>query len=116
MKKDRSTRLATSIRKELAEMLSLGKIRELQYVTSLISITRVEVTQGYHHINVFISILGSDDKKQIIKILEHASSQIRGHLCKSLHLRFAPSISFKLDSSIAESQKISQLLDRLKAN
>ena len=54
----RSDRLASSVQKDLSEMISTKKLKEFRdpRFQGLISITGVRVTNGYQHLDIFFSV------------------------------------------------------------
>ncbi|MDX1917911.1 MAG: 30S ribosome-binding factor RbfA [Candidatus Caenarcaniphilales bacterium] len=111
----RGDRLATTIRRELAEMIGERQIKEFRdsAFDGLISITDVRVKNGYQHVDISLSIMGESSKERVLEILTAAISQIRGELCRRLKLRFAPTIAFHLDESIERGCKMWGILDQL---
>ena len=111
----RSTRLASIVKEELAVMINGHQIKELKdpRIQGLISITEVVVTNGYQHMEIFLSIFEKENRAGILEVLNEANSSIRGEICRRLKLRFAPTIVFKLDESIERGFKVWDVLDQI---
>ena len=113
---NRSEKLASSARKELADMISFRQLKELKdlKLEGIISITEVKVEKGYQHFRVFLSFLKEEDQKPALELLNDSIPAIRGELCRRLRLRQAPVLSFHLDSSLKKGAEMCKLLDSIK--
>ena len=108
----RSDRIGEALREEISSIL-LQEINDprIQFV----SITHVEVSADLQHAKIFVSILGSDEKKQeAFDGLKSARGFIQRKLGKRIRLRYTPEIIFKLDTSIDERMHIYELLQEIK--
>jgi ribosome-binding factor A len=115
---DRATRLASTIKKELGEMINGRQLRELKdpRLAGLISVTEVRVTNGYQHMDVFLSIFEEEHQQDVLAVCKEASSAIRGEICRRFHLRTAPTLVFHLDESIKRGFEVFSLLDKIQDN
>lgn len=108
----RSDRIAETIRDVISSIL-LREINDprIQFV----SVMRVEVSSDLQHAKIFVSIIGSDDKKQeAFEGLKSARGFIQRKLGKRIRLRCTPEISFKMDTSVDEGMHIYDLLQEIK--
>ena len=81
-------------------------------VSSLVSVTRCDVTNDLKECKCYISVLGSDDDgKSTMEGLNRASGFIRKRLAESLNLRYTPQIEFRLDKSIEYGVMMSKKID-----
>ena len=81
-------------------------------VSSLVSVTRCDVTNDLKECKAYISVLGSDeDAENTMEGLRRASGFIRKRLAESLNLRYTPQIEFKLDKSIEYGVMMSKKID-----
>ncbi|MCR4846028.1 MAG: 30S ribosome-binding factor RbfA [Eubacterium sp.] len=81
-------------------------------VSSLVSVTRCDVTNDLKECKAYISVLGSDeDAENTMEGLGRASGFIRKRLAESLNLRYTPQIEFKLDKSIEYGVMMSKKID-----
>ena len=81
-------------------------------VSSLVSVTRCDVTNDLKECKCYISVLGSDeDAENTMEGLRRASGFIRKRLAESLNLRYTPQIEFKLDKSIEYGVMMSKKID-----
>lgn len=79
-----------------------------------VTVTSVEVTSDLHYAKVFISVLGTQqEKNETIEALESAKGFISVTASKKVVLRYFPSLTFKLDTSIDKHMRIDELLMKI---
>jgi ribosome-binding factor A len=107
----RPDRVADQIRAEVAGMIARGLHDPgLGFIT----ITRVEVSADLQHARVYYSALGDRAARTNSgKALERASSFMRRQIGQRLRLRRSPELAFVFDESIAQQDRIEQLLQEL---
>ena len=111
----RSDRVAEAIRAEVATFLS-ARAKDPR-ITAMVTVTGVEVTRDLRHAKVFVSMLGDDaQKQQTLEGLSSLAGFLRSHLGRTLQLRSAPQVAFRLDESIARASRIESLLAQLPEN
>jgi ribosome-binding factor A len=105
----RARRLGEQIQRELTELLRRNvKDDRIGNVT----ITAVAVTGDLRTAKVFYLVFGkqgADPKVQ--KGLESAAGFLRNALSKSLMIRYTPTLTFELDTSIEHGVRLTQLID-----
>jgi len=105
----RADRVGEAIRVEVATFLREGA--KDPRLVGMITITAVEVTRDLRHARVFVTILGSETERAAsLDALESMKGHLRTRLAKTLRLRVAPEISFRLDDSVARAARIESLL------
>jgi|SRR4051812_32921084 ribosome-binding factor A len=105
----RSDRVAESIREEVATFLHEGA--KDPRLVAMVTVTAVEVTRDLRQAQVFVSILGSEaERKTTFDALNSLASHLRSRLARSLRLRVAPEVTFRLDESVARAARIESLL------
>ena len=108
----RAKRLGEQIQRELTELLRRDvKDERIGNVT----ITQVNVTGDLRSARVYYLVFGkegSDPKVQ--RGLESAAGFLRNALSKSLMIRYTPTLSFELDTSIEHGVRLTQLINSLK--
>ncbi len=114
----RSDRLASSVQKDLSEMISTKKLKEFRdpRFQGLISITGVKVTNGYQHLDIFFSVFEENYRLGVLEVFKEAIPSIRGEICRGFKLKIAPSLVFHLDESLERGNKIWNLLDNLESH
>jgi ribosome-binding factor A len=109
----RADRVAEAIRTEIATFLSEGA--KDPRLVGLVTITAVEVTRDLRHARLFISVMGSDSERAAtLEALEGMKGHLRTRLAKSMRLRVAPDIAFKVDESVARAARIESLLAQVR--
>ena len=109
----RADRVAEAIRMEVATFLSEGA--KDPRLVGLVTITAVDVTRDLRHAKLFISVMGSDSERAAtLEALESMKGHLRTRLAKSMRLRVAPEISFKMDESVARAARIESLLAQVR--
>ena len=84
-------------------------------VVGLVTVTAVEMSRDLAQANVFVSIYGSDEDRELTMAgLESVATGLRGRVGRALRLRIAPHITFRQDESIARASRIETLLAGLK--
>jgi len=109
----RADRVAEAIREEVATFLRSGA--KDPRLIGLVTVTAVDVTRDLRQAKVFVSILGTETEKAAsVDALTSMTSHLRSLLAKSLRLRVAPEVSFKLDESVARAARIESLLAQVR--
>ena len=108
----RPDRVAEAIREEVATFLAEG-VKDPR-VSSLVTVTGVDITRDLRHAKVFVSVLGSDtERTSTMEGLASLAPSLRGRIGRALRLRVAPEIAFKLDQSVARAARIEELLAQI---
>ena len=108
----RSARVSDLIRQEVADIL-LNKIKHKDL--GFITVTGAKVSDDLRHATIYLSVMGDDDGKKTVHKISSSSSFIRGELAKRLQMKFVPSLSFRIDESIAYGRKIDTILDDIES-
>jgi len=105
--------LGSTIQRELAEFI----MRELNdpRLPTIISITRVKVTEDLEYADVLVSIMGTPGQQTAaLNALKHSAGLMRSRLTKALSLRQAPFLRFALDEGLKKEMEVLEVLDRLR--
>ncbi len=109
---ERIHRVEQAIKEEVAQILQ-QEIKDPRI--GFVTITRVEVTADLQHANIYVSLLeGHGSSEETQAGLKSATGYVRRLLGERLRLRVTPQVSFRSDSSIADSIRLSKLLENLK--
>ena len=105
----RARRLGEQIQRELGDLLRRDvKDERIGNVT----ITAVNVTGDLRTARVYYLVFGKDGPDpKVQRGLESAAGFLRNALSKSLMIRYTPTLSFELDTSIEHGVRLSQLID-----
>lgn len=109
----RADRVGEAIREEVARFLNEGA--KDPRLVGLVTVTAVEVTRDLRHARVFVTILGSDSERAAsIDALDSMKGHLRSRLAKTLRLRVAPELGFRVDDSVARAARIESLLAQVR--
>ncbi len=109
----RTDRLGEQFREEISKLVQKG-LKDPR-VSSLSSITRVEVTDDLSYAKVMVSVIGSDkEKRDSLTGLKNSAGFIRGILGKALKIRKIPELNFVLDENLEHAMHIENILAELK--
>lgn len=76
------------------------------------SVVNVDVSADLQHARVYISVMGDEEQqRETMAALEHAKGFLRRQVAQELnYLRSVPELHLKLDTSLAHSERIGELL------
>jgi ribosome-binding factor A len=105
----RARRLGEQIQRELTELLRRDvKDERIGNVT----VTAVSVTGDLRTARVYYLVFGKDGPDaKVQRGLESAAGFLRNALSRSLMIRYTPTLSFELDTSIEHGVRLTQLID-----
>lgn len=107
---NRTRRIAEEIRKIVSTMLING-IKDPR-ITSMVSVTDVEVTSDLSYAYIYVSILGGDEESTL-EGLKSACGYIRREVGKNIKIRHTPEIIFKVDDSLLKGMYMDQLIKKV---
>lgn len=109
----RTQQVADEIQRILGESIQY-EVRDPR--VGFATIVGVEVSADLQHAKVRVSVLGdAEQQKETMRALEHAKGFLRRQIAQELrHMRFVPEIHFQLDTSLAYSQRIDEILHEIK--
>lgn len=100
--------MGSLIQSELSEVV-LRKLKDPRI--GFVTVTGVDVAPDLKQARVYFSVLGGEKEKgQTQRALEHAAGFLQHEIAVALKLRFTPKLSFHLDESIEEGQRIESIL------
>jgi len=105
----RARRLGEQIQRELGDLLRRNvKDERIGNVT----ITAVSVTGDLRTARVYYLVFGKDGPDpKVQRGLESAAGFLRNALSRSLMIRYTPTLTFELDTSIEHGVRLTQLID-----
>jgi len=107
---ERMRRVNESVRQVLSEALLELKDPRIGFVT----VTGVETSPDLRHATVFVSVLGSERKRdKSLAGLEAAHGVLQGHIARELRLKRTPQLTFQYDPTVAHGVRMSKLIDEL---
>ncbi len=113
MNNKRINRISEEVKKALSEILFNG-LKDPR-VTSMTTITDVNVTKDLSYANIYVSVLGDEkEKNDSLDGLRNAKGFIRSEIGKKVNLRHVPEPIFHLDETIEHASHISDLIEKVK--
>ncbi|HEY3157520.1 MAG TPA: 30S ribosome-binding factor RbfA [Vicinamibacterales bacterium] len=105
----RPDRVGDQIRQELSQILSRGEVHDPGI--GFITLTRVQVSGDLQMARVFYTSLGDQNaRKETSRALQRATGFFRRQIGARLQLRRVPELEFRFDESIANQDRIEQIL------
>ena len=105
----RPDRVADQIRQDLSEMLARGEVHDPGI--GFITLTRVQVTPDLQIARVYYTSLGDPKaRRETARALRRATPFLRRQIGERLRLRRVPDFEFRFDESIAQQDRIEQIL------
>ncbi|KAK7409785.1 hypothetical protein VNO78_00098 [Psophocarpus tetragonolobus] len=118
--------VAKQIRRELSDMLLTDKVLQYailpeaslgadRYLSSLTTITDVQVSGDLQVVKVYVSVFGDERGKEIaFSGLKSKAKYVRSELGKRMKLRLTPEIRFIEDDSFERGSRVIAILDKIK--
>jgi ribosome-binding factor A len=104
----RQQRINQLLRDEIDKLLRLET--DDPVLSSMISITGVEVTQDLQKAKIYVSFLDDESEKEIMQRLRKAARYFRREIAERINLRHTPELEFVYDPSIARGARVLALL------
>ena len=107
--------------KRVAELihhhLSPCLIREVQPLfSSLITVTRVEMTADLLTARVYLTVLGPDNPEAVLAVLDKKSHFLRRSVASAINLKYNPELFFELDRTPEWESRLNRLIKKAKAD
>jgi ribosome-binding factor A len=108
MAKKRVPRLNEQLKRELTGLLQF-EVRDPRI--GMITVTDVEVSPDLYHARVYYTLLGDEAERQSAdEGLRAAAGFLRTELGRRMHIRRAPELHFRFDTTLEHAQHIERLL------
>jgi ribosome-binding factor A len=107
---DRMRRVNESLRELLSEAVLELKDPRIGFVT----ITGVDTSPDLRNARVFVSVLGSERKREAtLAGLSAAHGVLQARLARELRMKRTPQLAFEYDPSVERGVRMSKLIDEL---
>lgn len=108
----RIDRVNELLRSEISQLIA-RQIKDPR-VAGVISVTEVTASSDLRSARVYVSVMGrEDDRQAALEGIRSAASFLRRELRSRVSLRHAPHLTFQLDDSIEEGNRVLRLMDNL---
>ena len=107
----RQLRVGEILRHALADMLLRGEIADPALDKQKVTVTEVRLSYDLRTATVYIVPFGgSGDAKSLRTILAKHQRFLRGELAKRVDLKYMPNLSFQIDETFDEAERIDAIL------
>ncbi|MEI7668987.1 MAG: 30S ribosome-binding factor RbfA, partial [Pseudomonadota bacterium] len=107
----RQLRVGEEIRHVLAGIFMRGEFYDKDINNTPITVSEVRVSPDLKNANAYVMPLGGLNKDLVIPALSRNAPYLRKLVSDKMKLRYAPRISFRLDDSFEEAERINTLLN-----
>ncbi|MBR2802085.1 MAG: 30S ribosome-binding factor RbfA [Erysipelotrichaceae bacterium] len=81
-----------------------------------VTVSEVKVSPDLSHAKVYVSFLGKEERNTAgLKVLNKARPYVRSLCAKRVRLRKMPELTFVLDDSLKQGERIEQLIQKIEA-
>jgi ribosome-binding factor A len=108
----RPLRVGEELRHALSKILRQGECRDPALEKASITVTEVRVSPDLRSATAFVMPLAGTNAAEIVAGLKRSASFLKGLLAREVPLRHAPNLTFALDGSFDQADRISALLAR----
>jgi ribosome-binding factor A len=112
----RQLRVGEALRHVLAELLMRGAVHDPLLAEANLTVSEVRMSRDLRHAVAYVTELGGDLRDELLEALSRAAPHLRGEAARRIHLKYAPTLSFRVDPSFAEAARIDALLARERAS
>jgi ribosome-binding factor A len=107
---ERMRRVNEALREVLSE--SVGELKDPRI--GFVTVTAVKASPDLRHATVFVSVLGSQHKRDAaLAGLESSRGHLQSRVNRELHLKRTPQLRFEYDQTIERGVRLSRLIDEL---
>ncbi len=107
--KHRLLRVNELLKRELSALL----VREMSFPNLLVTVNQVDVTPDLKNAHVFISVMGSKGRKEVLPKLEASRAALQADLSKHVVLKYTPHLVFHLDDSIERGDRVLEIMQTI---
>lgn len=98
------------LRKQLGEIME----RELSLkIGVFITIAKVDTSRDLRYARMFVSVFPEQETHYVSETLKKELPQIQKHLYRKLHMKPLPKLSFEIDKTAQEADKVEKILKEL---
>jgi ribosome-binding factor A len=106
----RQLRVGEMIRHAFAEILMRSEIADPEFDGHAITITEVKVSPDLRNATVFCLPFGEGDPNAVRAALIKHQRFLRGELAKRVNLKYMPNLSFQIDETFDQAERIDTIL------
>lgn len=106
----RQLRVGEELRHALAWTIERGELRDPALAKSLVTVTEVRISPDLRQATVFVMPLGGTEQDDVLAALTRARGFLRRRIAGSVKLKYVPELTFRLDRSFEEADRIERAL------
>jgi ribosome-binding factor A len=107
---DRMRRVNEAVREVISE--GIGELKDPR--VGFVTITGVETSADLRHATVFVSVLGTEGKREkTLAGLAAAHGVLQARVARELRLKRTPQLTFEYDPTVERGVRMTQLIDEL---
>ena len=111
MTSDRMRRVNELILRELGNLCEREIVSE---VDALVTITQVITSPDLHQARVLVSVMGDiEQQRRALHLLRNKRALFQHELATRIKLKYTPVLTFKLDETLAQADRILNILDQM---
>ena len=107
--KHRLLRVNELLKRELSSLL----VREMTFEDLLVTVNQVDVTPDLKSAHVYISVLGSKGRGDVLPKLEANRAALQADLSRHVVLKYTPHLVFHLDDSIERGSRVLEIMQEI---
>jgi len=104
----RTLRIGKLMQRELAQLIQT-EIKDPR--VGMVTVSDVEVTTDLSHAKIYITVLGKEDSKESLDVLNRAAGFLKRELSRRLVMRAMPTLNFIYDNTLDTANRVSELIN-----
>jgi ribosome-binding factor A len=108
----RNLRVGEEIRHALADIFIRGEVHSMDLFGASITVSEVRVSPDLKNATAYVMPLAGENKESLLAALKSSAPELRHLVSRRMKLRYMPKISFALDMSYEEAERINKLLQQ----
>jgi len=106
----RQLRIGELIRHALSDILVRSEVQDPELTGVVITVSEVRISPDAKNATAFVIPLGGERQTAVVEALNRHVRFLRGELARAVKLKYVPSVTFKLDTSFDETDRITDML------
>ena len=106
----RQRRVGELLRHAMAEIFLRTDISDPDLAGVAVTVTEVQVSPDMKNASIFVVPLGGANQDQVLTALRRNQKFLRGEIARRISLKFTPALTFELDTTFDQSDRVSALL------
>ncbi len=106
----RQLRLGEVIRQGLSDILLRADVQDDDLSGAVITVCEVRVSADACNATAYVIPLGGNKQDAVVAALNRNKRFLRGQLAQAVRLKYTPSLTFELDQTFDESDRIAKVL------